>query len=94
MLLTGIAVFAGGFAIWNIDNIFCDQLRQIRDFLGLYLGMIVQGHGFWHLMTGYGSYLIFVSANCESLEPRELWSFELEMVEMDYSLSMLFLPDE
>lgn len=35
--------------------------------MGLYPGMIVQGHGFWHLMTGYGAYLIFVSANCTFL---------------------------
>lgn len=60
--LKGIAIFAGGFGIWNIDNIFCDQLRTIRDFLGPVLGMVVQGHGFWHLMTGYGSFLIFTAA--------------------------------
>ena len=64
--LAGIATFAGGFAIWNIDNIFCDQLRTIRDFLGPILGMVAQGHGYWHLMTGYGSYLIFTSAICRS----------------------------
>jgi hypothetical protein len=64
--LKGIAIFAGGFGIWNIDNIFCDQLRTIRDFLGPVLGMVVQGHGFWHLMTGYGSYLIFTAAICKS----------------------------
>jgi hypothetical protein len=63
--LKGIAIFAGGFGIWNIDNIFCDQLRTIRDFLGPVLGMVVQGHGFWHLMTGYGSYLIFTAAICK-----------------------------
>jgi len=28
--------------------------------------MVVQGHGFWHLMTGYGSYLIFTAAICRS----------------------------
>jgi hypothetical protein len=64
--LKGIAIFAGGFGIWNIDNIFCHQLRTIRDFLGPVLGMVVQGHGFWHLMTGYGSYLIFTAAICKS----------------------------
>jgi dihydroceramidase len=29
--------------------------------------MVVQGHGFWHLMTGYGSYLIFTAAICKSI---------------------------
>jgi hypothetical protein len=64
-LLTGIGFFAGGFVVWNIDNIFCDQLKAIRGVVGPHLGMLVQGHGYWHLGTSYGSYLIFVSANCE-----------------------------
>ena len=63
-MLSGIFTFAGGFAIWNIDNIFCEQLRAIREVIGDDLGMLIQGHGFWHLMTGYGSFLIFVSAIC------------------------------
>lgn len=65
-MITGIITFAGGFAIWNIDNIFCEQLRAIRDVLGDPLGMVIQGHGYWHLMTGYGSFLIFAAAGCES----------------------------
>ena len=33
-LIWGVVVFASSFGIWNIDNIFCNELRQIRQFLG------------------------------------------------------------
>lgn len=60
-MVIGIATFAAGFAIWNIDNIFCPELKRIREYLGP-LGVFVEGHAYWHLMTGYGSYLIFTAS--------------------------------
>ncbi|WVW84530.1 hypothetical protein I302_106564 [Kwoniella bestiolae CBS 10118] len=57
----GVVTFAVGFGIWNIDNIFCKQLRVIRDAIGP-LGVLVEGHAYWHLMTGYGSFLIFTAS--------------------------------
>ncbi|OCF43907.1 dihydroceramidase [Kwoniella heveanensis CBS 569] len=57
----GIATFALGFAIWNVDNVFCETLRTIREFLGP-LGVFVEGHAYWHLMTGYGAFLIFTAS--------------------------------
>ncbi|KAI9476937.1 alkaline ceramidase 3-like protein [Coemansia mojavensis] len=49
----------GGFLVWNIDNIFCHQLRSYRSYLGMPLDGILQLHGWWHIMTAYGSaYLI------------------------------------
>lgn len=46
-LLTGITVFATGFAIWNVDNYFCTSLRRTRDWFtanGLHhLGHFTQG---------------------------------------------------
>ncbi|WWC88800.1 uncharacterized protein L201_003713 [Kwoniella dendrophila CBS 6074] len=57
----GVVTFAVGFGIWNIDNLFCAQLRQIRDMVGP-LGIFVEGHAYWHLMTGYGSFLIFTAS--------------------------------
>ncbi|WVR06243.1 hypothetical protein IAU60_003273 [Kwoniella sp. DSM 27419] len=57
----GVVTFALGFAIWNIDNVFCDRLRVIRGFIGP-LGVFTEGHAYWHLMTGYGSYLIFTAS--------------------------------
>lgn len=60
-MVTGIATFALGFAIWNVDNVFCSLLRDWRVPLGMW-GFLLQGHGYWHLMTGYGSYLILSAA--------------------------------
>ncbi|KAJ2449957.1 alkaline ceramidase ydc1 [Coemansia sp. RSA 2336] len=49
----------GGFLVWNIDNIFCHQLRSYRSYLGMPFDGILQLHGWWHVMTAYGSaYLI------------------------------------
>nr|XP_018262511.1 dihydroceramidase [Kwoniella dejecticola CBS 10117]OBR84669.1 dihydroceramidase [Kwoniella dejecticola CBS 10117] len=130
----GVVTFAVGFAIWNVDNLFCPQLRMIREHVGP-LGVFVEvhnpmfrkwvsssaanftsltpfrrcssipstsfvpsrphfallpprfilfrpsvyfcldrecpptadkpfaaGHAYWHLMTGYGSFLIFTAS--------------------------------
>lgn len=45
-----------GFLIWNIDNAFCGQIRQWRRQLGLPWGALLEGHAWWHLMTGVGTY--------------------------------------
>ncbi|ORX40203.1 ceramidase [Kockovaella imperatae] len=60
-LLKGSLIFAIGFGIWNLDNIFCSEFRSTRDALYPY-AIWLDGHGIWHLMTGYGSLLIFAAA--------------------------------
>ncbi|KAL2828919.1 ceramidase [Aspergillus cavernicola] len=52
----GLAVFLGGFAIWNVDNYFCSTIRVWRREIGLPWGILLEGHGWWHLMTGTGAY--------------------------------------
>lgn len=47
----GATIFLLGFAIWNVDNIFCDQLRIIRAKVGYPLAMLVEGHGWWHILV-------------------------------------------
>ncbi|OWT40092.1 dihydroceramidase [Cryptococcus neoformans] len=61
MMAWGIVTFATGFGIWNVDNIFCEQLRAIRTVTGPF-GVLVEGHAYWHYMTGYGAYLIFTAS--------------------------------
>lgn len=39
----GLAVFLGGFAIWNADNAFCSQLRVWRHEIGLPWGLLLEG---------------------------------------------------
>lgn len=51
----GLSVFLGGFAIWTLDNQYCGKLRQWRREIGLPWGIFLEGHGWWHLMTGLGA---------------------------------------
>ncbi|PGH12089.1 hypothetical protein AJ79_04488 [Helicocarpus griseus UAMH5409] len=60
MVVYGLAAFLGGFAIWNLDNHFCSRLRGWRREVGLPWGILLEGHGWWHLMTGIGAYLYIV----------------------------------
>ena len=56
MIAVGLVTFLGGFGIWNLDNIYCNQLRSWRREIGLPWGILLEGHGWWHLMTGTGAY--------------------------------------
>ncbi|KAI9735232.1 MAG: hypothetical protein M1834_001822 [Cirrosporium novae-zelandiae] len=56
MIGCGLSIFLGGFAIWTLDNEFCSGLRQWRHQIGLPWGMLLEGHGWWHIMTGVGAY--------------------------------------
>ncbi|KAK2750830.1 hypothetical protein FQN55_001842 [Onygenales sp. PD_40] len=60
MVAYGLATFLGGFAIWNLDNQFCSTLRGWRRDVGLPWGILLEGHGWWHLMTGVGAYMYIV----------------------------------
>ena len=57
MVTFGLTVFLGGFAIWGLDNVYCSTLRRWRHEVGLPWGILLEGHGWWHLMTGWGAYL-------------------------------------
>ncbi|KAF2761599.1 alkaline phytoceramidase [Pseudovirgaria hyperparasitica] len=52
----GLFIFLLGFAIWNLDNEFCSTIRSWRHEIGLPWGILLEGHGWWHLMTGTGAY--------------------------------------
>ncbi|NP_001347546.1 alkaline ceramidase 3 isoform 4 [Mus musculus] len=54
---TSLTVFLLGFLLWNIDNIFCDSLRNFRKRVPPVLGVTTQFHAWWHILTGLGSYL-------------------------------------
>ncbi len=71
-VLVGLVIFIAAFAVWNVDNVLCVQLRRVRDALGAMgsggrvAAWALQGHAWWHLGTGYGSYLVITGATCES----------------------------
>ncbi|NXF24128.1 ACER3 ceramidase, partial [Rhodinocichla rosea] len=54
---TSLTVFLMGFFLWNVDNIFCDKLRALREKMPPVVGAVTQFHAWWHILTGLGSYL-------------------------------------
>ena len=40
MVAYGLSVFLGGFALWNIDNIYCNELRRFRRKIGMPWGFL------------------------------------------------------
>jgi len=55
---TGAAIFALGFLVWNLDNIFCDTLTRWKVHIGWPCAFLLEGHSWWHIMTGAGTYYI------------------------------------
>ena len=49
MVTYGLIMFLGGFFIWNLDNVFCSQVRQLRRKVGLPWGLVLEGHGWWYV---------------------------------------------
>lgn len=60
LIAVGLSVFLGGFAVWSLDNAYCSKLIKWRREIGLPWGILLEGHGWWHLMTGYGAYFYIV----------------------------------
>jgi len=62
MVAWGLSIFLGGFAIWGLDRVYCGTIRRWRREVGLPWGILLEGHGWWHVMTGIGSYFYIVWA--------------------------------
>ncbi|KAJ3131437.1 hypothetical protein HK100_006369 [Physocladia obscura] len=52
----GAFSFLAGFAIWGIDNNFCETLRGVRVNIGYPLRVLLEFHLWWHLGTALGTY--------------------------------------
>ena len=46
-----------GFGLWNIDNVYCDHLKNIRSLSPVFAAPFTQLHGWWHLLAGYATHL-------------------------------------
>lgn len=58
----GIITFSMGFIFWEMDQWFCPFWIHIRrQYLKLPLGVLLELHGWWHLLTGIGVYTYLVS---------------------------------
>ncbi|KAJ7170167.1 alkaline phytoceramidase [Mycena filopes] len=55
----GLAQFTFAFLLWNMDNIFCDQLTRWKISLGWPLAFLLEGHSWWHVVSTRLSYLPF-----------------------------------
>lgn len=60
LIAVGLSLFLSGFGIWSLDNHYCSKLRAWRHGIGLPYGILLEGHGWWHLMTGSGAYFYIV----------------------------------
>lgn len=55
LIQSGFALTALAFAIWNVDNIFCDDITRWRESeIPRWLGVLSQGHAWWHIIIAIG----------------------------------------
>lgn len=47
MIAWGLSIFLGGFALWQLDNVYCSSLRRWRRKIGMPWGFVLEGHGWW-----------------------------------------------
>lgn len=47
MIVVGLSIFLGGFAIWHLDNEYCSKLIKWRREIGMPWGFVLEGHGWW-----------------------------------------------
>jgi dihydroceramidase len=47
MIVSGLSIFLGGFAIWHLDNENCSTLVRWRRNVGMPWGFVLEGHGWW-----------------------------------------------
>ncbi|KPM44839.1 hypothetical protein AK830_g1702 [Neonectria ditissima] len=63
MVITGLGVFLGGYFLWTLDNEFCSQVTGLRHAVGLPWAVVLEGHAWWHLMTGLGGNATLIRRN-------------------------------
>ncbi|KAK9452417.1 ceramidase [Limtongia smithiae] len=59
-VIIGVSTFLSGYGLWMIDIHFCSSLRAARRVVGMPYGFILEGHGWWHILTGLGVYYYLV----------------------------------
>ncbi len=46
---------------WNLDNLICPRLQSMRATRPFAVGSLTQMHAWWHVFSGYGTYVLIVS---------------------------------
>jgi len=58
MILLGLVSVVAAFILWNLDTIYCGHLIVARRYVGMPWGFLLEGHAYWHLLTGLSGYYI------------------------------------
>ncbi|KAL2064069.1 hypothetical protein VTL71DRAFT_4563 [Oculimacula yallundae] len=56
----GFISYVSGIVVWKLDTVYCAELTQLRDRIGMPLGFLTEGHGWWHCLTAIGVYYYVV----------------------------------
>lgn len=59
-MILGVSIFLAGYLLWNMDIHLCSLARATRRDWGMPYGFILEGHGWWHILTGTGVYFYLV----------------------------------
>jgi len=85
---TGLLTFLAGFAIWNVDNIYCSALTEWKTAVGWPVAFLLEGHSWWHALTAIGSYLMMLGTTYLSLAIKDShtnfaigWKFGLPRIQ-------------
>lgn len=44
-----------GYGLWNVDLVYCQELRELRGHIGLPWAWLLELHGWWHILTAMGA---------------------------------------
>ncbi|KAK3394006.1 ceramidase [Podospora didyma] len=58
LALSGTMMFFAGFVLWVLDNTFCHYLIIARKEIQLPWAVLLEGHGWWHILTGLAYQMI------------------------------------
>jgi dihydroceramidase len=50
MVACGIGTIGLGFLVWNLDTIYCSNIRRWRRQVGLPWGVLLEGHAWWYVL--------------------------------------------
>lgn len=91
-MIYGVSTFLLGYFLWNVDIHLCQEARATRREWGIPYGFILEGHGWWHIFTGTGVYIILVYEeylHCWLRGTQQFYSFEWA-----YGLPLVVLKDK
>lgn len=74
LLLIGSVPFLTGFILWNVENVLCNQLRDLRKAIPFALTPLTEFHALWHLGTGLGAYAFGIFCTYITLQERDIES--------------------